>query len=498
MPEGLEGLFGVKRRGVLRQGNDPFAATEAIEWVAHRLTRGLRAPGQQAEPLPILSDRALLEPAEGELARSVEGPAIVYRRLGRGATLYFAYDPAQTAWAIHQGRPVDRDYDLDGWPLRTGDAIVSGNRMIRGLVVDEVLLLLERVLARRGVPSLDRLPPANGEPADIVLFWGGDDEGRSDGSQLFASEFMKARGLPYHINVMPDEGGRFGLSVDDARAILANGHELSVHFNFVSGWSRPDYSPADLERQWSLFVGRYGVRPEVTVAHCCRWCGWDETPLTLERLGMSGENQRISVPMPPGLPDPCNKLGFAWGTVFPFHYWASHTSGNRRIDFLSLPIQCYEVGYDMATGASDYTLLHAHLDLGLHYRLTTNMFYHPCRIKDWPHVRRAIEETLRYVSRRGASVRHMAPDALARWWRGRSSAAVQERREGRVRLIRVASECAEGLTLRIPHGARRRPPRVTVDGSRARPATGRGIAAGFLMLPLEAGEHEVRIEPAGP
>jgi len=493
MPEALEGLFGVEARALMRQGTDPFNINSTFGWVRSPLTRGIGSPLHPPEPLPILSDRMLLQPAAGTLAASPEGPAIVYRRVGRGATLYFAYDLAQTAWAIHQGRPVDRDYDLDEWRLRVTDGAVTGMRLTKALVVDEVLLMLERVLARHGVASLDRLPPQGGRPSDILLFWGGDDECKSDSSQLFASEFMKARGLPYHMNIMPDAAGQFGLSPEHARRILANGHELSIHFNFTTDWPKPDYSAEDLERQWSLFVGRFGVRPEVYVSHCLRWCGWDETPLALERLGMRGENLRAGMPTPPGVPDPCNRMGFAWGTVFPFHYWAGHREGNRRISFLSLPIQCYEVGYDVQSGANDYTLLRAHLDFGLYYRLTTNMFYHPCRVMASHAVRDAIEETLRHLRRRKANVFHSAPDALARWWMARSASRIEDRREGGARTIRLATECQQGATLRIPTPPRGRTVQVKVNGRRRRPTPGRAIADGFLMLPLERGEHEVTV-----
>ena len=495
MPEGMEELFGVRKRRVMAQGGDPFSMNSTIGWLRSPLTRGIPSPLHPPEPLPILSDRVLLAEriARGAeaLAASPEGPAIVYRPLGRGATLYFAYDLAQTAWAIRQGRPVDADYDLDGWMWRSSDGPVTGARLLKGLVLDEALFVLERALARHGVVSLDRLPPTDGRPSDLLLFWGGDDEGFSDGSQLYASEFMKARSLPYHINVMADGSRGFGLSTEDAAKILANGHELSVHFNFVTEWSKPDYTPADLKRQWRQFVERYNVRPEVYVSHCLRWCGWDETPLTLERLGMTGENIRAGIPTALGLEDPCDRMGFAWGTVFPFHYRAGHAEGNRRIDFLSLPIQCYEVGYDVRAGTPDFTVLHAQLDFALHYRLTTNMFYHPCRILGSKAVRGAIDETLRYVASKKANVFHSAPDALARWWNARSASQIQESRSGSRRTIRVASGCEAGVTLRVPRPEPGKRISVTVDGSRVRPPAGKAIARPFVMLPLEPGEHEV-------
>jgi len=50
--------------------------------------------------------------------------------------------------------------------------------------------------------------------------------------QVSASDFMKSRGLPYHINLMP-LNGRFAISRAEFRHMRANGHELSLHYNFM-------------------------------------------------------------------------------------------------------------------------------------------------------------------------------------------------------------------------------------------------------------------------
>jgi hypothetical protein len=495
LPVGLEGLFGVRPRGMHPQGDNPFATNTTFGWEPTAWTRGIGSPLKPCEPLPVVSDRMLLKrvvaPRAKALGASSEGPAVVYRRMGRGATLYFAFDPAQTAWAVRQGRPVVADYDGDGWPYRLTDGMVTGMRLVKGLVVDEVLFLLERILAGSGVASIDRLPPVDGQPADMLLYWTGDDEGQNAGQQIFASDFMKSRGLPYHVNVMPKGGKEFGLSVEDASKILANGHELSVHFDFVSNWNRPDYSPADLERQCRMFVDRYGLKPKVYVAHCLRWCGWDETPLALEALGMLGENHRVGIDTPLGVSNPCDRIGHGWGTVFPFYYRAGHAQGNRRIRFLSMPVQCYEMGYDSTTDTNDYTHVRVQLDLALRYRLTTCMFYHPCCIHGHESCRRAIDEVLRYTRSRGARVVQTAADALAQWWMDRSNTHLEDGREGRRRTIRVRCDCTSGVTLRVPRSGGTRSLDVAVDGVRRRASAGRSLARDFLMIPLEPGEHVV-------
>jgi len=495
MPRGLDALFGVETRTALPQGADPFVSNTTFGWGRSALTRGVATPLQPPEPLQIFSDRALLCPPRGPGTRalgfSTEGPAVVYHRVGKGATLYFAFDLAQTAWVIRQGRPVYGDYDRDGFGCRTSDGMVLGMRHIKALVLDEILFVLERVIARHGVPSLDRLPPRNGRASDLVLFWGGDDEGHTNRSQRVASDFMKSKGLPYHINVMPDAEGRFGLRVADARRIRANGHELSVHFNFVSGWKGLGYTRDDVRRQWQLFVDRYRVRPQVYVAHCCRWWGWDETPLWAEELGIIGENNRIGLPTPLRRANPTDQIGFAWGTVFPFFYRAGYAHGNRRIRMLSLPIHMYEAGYDKSADTADFTNLHAHLDLALKYRLTSNAFYHPCNFVGCKSIYKAVQEILRYTKARKANVTHAGPDELARWWMARAATAVESdsQEPGRT-AIRVATECDRGVTLRIP-GKKGQASRIRINGRTRRPCLGTGMAQGWTMVALDKGEHEV-------
>lgn len=490
MPGGMEALFGVTPRGVMTQGGDAFAVNTTFDWAPCALTRGIKTPLAPRDPLLIVSDRTLLSiPRDGGatvLGSSSEGPAVVYRRLGRGATLYFAFDPAQTAWAIHQGRPVDDDYDRDGWPFRSTDGAVTGHRHVKTLQVDEMLFLLERILCRRGICSLDRLPPRDGSPSDALFFWGGDDEGRSDGIQIGASEFMKSRGLPYHINVMPTKDS-FGLSQEDARKVLANGHELSVHPDFVNGWDKRDYSREDILRQCDLFSKRFRVRPLAYAAHCFRWCGWADTPRWLSELGMIAENNRIGVPTLPGVPNPCDQVGLMWGTTFPFHYWDDHAHGNHRIEFLSLPIHLYEVGYQ--EDANDFTSLHAHLELSLKFRLTSSIFFHPLFLT-LSRPRKAVDEILRLMKRRKANASHMGCDELARWWLDRSDSRLEVEKREDCMIARVRTECGKGVTLRIPAVMRVRP-RVKVNGRTAGLFAGKGIAEGFHMLPLGAGEHEI-------
>lgn len=110
----------------------------------------------------------------------------------------------------------------------------------------------------------------------------------------------------------------------------------------------------------------------------------------------------------------------------------------------------------------------------------------------------AVKETLSHLRAKKANVFHSAPDALARWWNARSGARIEDMRCGAAGEVRVATECAEGVTLRIPSPGRGHGVRVTVDGRARRLIPGKALAEGYLMLPLESGEHTASISVTKP
>jgi len=108
--------------------------------------------------LPIFSPLELVELADSNAEVMAEllhagrfptgHPSVVRRKLGSGEAWYFAFDLTQTLWVMHQGRPIDRDDDGDGY-YRTGDAIPF-NRL-HNLEIpfgDYWLQLLEQIVTR--------------------------------------------------------------------------------------------------------------------------------------------------------------------------------------------------------------------------------------------------------------------------------------------------------------------------------------------------------------
>ncbi len=494
--EGLDELFGNAYCSVTPQLAEGFAPTALLRLGPGPLTAGAAGPLFGEEVIPLFGPIRKVIPSDSEpLAEllNLRGaaapfPGLTHRRVGCGQAFYFAADLAQTMWVLHKGRPIDGDYDLDGY-LRIGDAQVTSGLPREVPHADLLRRLLQNLLHHTNLPLVHHLPPRDGEVTDLLLYFGGDDEGLTDGSQVAASDFMKSRGLPYHINIMPDAAGQFGLTRAEHDRIVGNGHEASLHYNFMDGFSHPSgFSREDVERQWGWFCAAFGHKPVATVTHWCRWYGWSEPAEWMCAVGGRADNSRFGVSSPPL--NPTNTIG-VFGSALPHYYYADWRAGNRRIDFLCEPIVAYEVGY--GEGGTDFDTLHRALEMGADYQLTMGFFYHPIYIATRESCRQAVDELLRYVSERGWRAVYLGCDALWEWW--------DARRRSWADLVTTTSACAQyrtwcageqGMIVKIP--AARRVLSVSVDGA----ATGwverehGGLPYALVVCP--AGEHEVSVE----
>jgi hypothetical protein len=359
--QGVDGLCGNRRVGEVRQPGDAFTCAATFAFQPHRLTQEIHSPLRPKQRLLVFSDVGKVLPEQSsELARLFDDcgkdtgcAAVTGRQLDGGHVFYFAFSVPQTIWVLHQGRPVDRDYDGDN-RLRRSDAIVIRPHSIEVAYADEILFLLQNMIAVAPHPFVHQLPPLppgpkGGDPAqsripEAVFFWGGDDEAASDGLQLIASNWMKQHGLPYHINAMPRKDGKFGLSVEDARKIRSNGHEIAPHFNFVEGFAQQlGFTRDDVLAQAAAFRRHFGAGWTCSVNHSCRWTGWAEPARWMRDAGGKADNSFVHAPSPPS--NPVNRLGFAFGTAFPFWFYDDWKGGNRKIEFLEEPITAYECGY---------------------------------------------------------------------------------------------------------------------------------------------------------
>jgi hypothetical protein len=257
--------------------------------------------------------------------------AVTARELGKGRVFYFAFGLPQTMWVLHQGRPVDRDYDGDD-KLRSADGLVIKPHSMEVAYADELLFLLQNMIGTQLHPFVHQLPPippstlSNGTERgadripDALFFWGGDDEGSTEGIQLVASNWMKQRGLPYHINALPRKDGKFGLSVEDAKKIRANGHEISLHYNFIDGFApRAGFTREDVLKQAAAFRRHFGTGLICSVTHHTRWTGWAEPAKWMREAGGKADNSFVHAGSPPS--NPVNLLGFSFGTAFPFWFY---------------------------------------------------------------------------------------------------------------------------------------------------------------------------------
>ncbi|MEW6753934.1 MAG: hypothetical protein AB1505_23580 [Candidatus Latescibacterota bacterium] len=506
--EGLDDLFGVTGLGGLPQVPDPFSISAYWDLLPSPVTAGCRAAVDPDQPLIVLAParrlrcthaaplaRLLLPdpqaPGDGRRARDSGLPAVTGRRMGAGHAFYFAFDAAQTLWVLQQGRPVDRDWDGDGYLRRTDASVVADNS--RGVpYADAVHFLLENMVGRLPVPLVDPIPPRQGRPAPALLYFGGDDE-CTPGIQVPASDFMAARGLPYHLNLMPGEG-RFALSPQEQAQVEANGHELALHYDFTTGYQHPcGFARQDVLAQARLFRARFGRDCVCSVNHAVRWVGWAEPGRWMREAGGRADNSFFGWTSPPT--NPVNTLGFVHGSAFPRRLWDDAEHGNAPLDFLEIPITGYELGYEGESFLPER--VSQALDLALAHHLTLEFFYHPVYIARYPACRRAIDELVRLLGLLETPPVLMGPDQVCRWWEARSRARLTGAlRRGQEVRFAAACDWPEGFVVRVPVG-QELPAEVRVDG-RPQPTewrTERGQH--WLCVPLGAGRHEVEVRLGG-
>jgi hypothetical protein len=502
--EGLDELFGVVGEGTIPQGEDPFGIGAYLVLQETVLTTGCRVDSDPEQKLIVISPvrqlrlagaqelarlyrRDAERPGDGCHATDSGRPAISAHQVGRGHAFYFAFDLCQTLWALQQGRPIDRDYDGDGY-LRVSDACVIGDNGRAIPYADAFRFLLASMIGRLPVPMLYPIPALSGRVPPGLLFFGGDDEGEPR-NQVIASDFMASRGLPYHLNIMP-VGGRFAIGPEEQAHIEANGHEIALHYNFMDGFQHPcGFTRDDVLSQARLFRAAFGRDSACSVAHWCRWVGWAEAARWMCEAGGIAENHRVHWTSPPV--NPVNRIGFAFGSAFPRHYWDDASHGNARVDFLSLPIVAYEVGYEGDQVFPEKT--RAAFDLAMQYHLPLNYFYHPVYVAQYPACRQAIDTLVGLIKALPVPPVLMGPDRLARWWQARSRATLSEGKRDRG-TVSFVTECGwdDGFVVRVPTGTT--PARAcSVGGTPVALETAFEFGQHWAHVPLASGRHEVRL-----
>jgi hypothetical protein len=497
---GLDDLFGIEIEDSLPQAPDAFSLVAVLRFVEPELARPLLPPAEVDTPVPVASPVQLLRAAEDcrEVLRLVSltgedlrRPAVTLREVGQGQALYCAFDVAHSVWAMHHGRPITGDRDGDG-KLRMSDAMILQPFSTGLPYADLLVMVLRNVIARRGVPFLYALPPLpdSGAVPDALFHWGGDDEGAA-GQQIPASDFMRELGLPYHFNIMPDATGKFALSQEEFARIKANGHEPSLHFNFIEGCKHPyAFTREDIHRQVGWYRQAFSETPVCSVFHWTTWTGWSEPAVWMAECGLLSDNSRIHQPSPPT--NPINLVGFGFGTSYPFHFYHDWRENNQRIRFLGVPITAYEPGYWRDTEVLDTRPFQRAIDLACRWHLTMNMFFHPVCIYGFPQCREAIRWGLAALAEQGVVALHMGNDELTHWWLARSDTRLTAAEEGGVLHCEVECPWASGCVLQLYWPAEG--VTVTVDGEPAEGLLREEWGGRWLYVAVPAGSHRVELK----
>lgn len=497
--EGLDNLFGNTCDSIISQTGSDYDISGYFSLESDKLTTDIHSYLHPEQKLIIFSQIFGMNP-EGskELAHlyDVDGAdtgyaAITKRDYHQGHAYYFAFNVPQTMWVLHQGIPITHDRDGDGY-YRTGDLIAIGDNEREVLYADEILFLIQNMIAQKPQPLIYAIPPKGKEVPDALFYWGGDDEA-ARGTQLWASNWMKERGLPYHINIMRNKDGEFTVTQEEAEAIHANGHECSLHYNFIDNFDPLAFTKEDMHEQAEAFYKEYGFHAICTVNHWCRWTGWAETAKWMLASGGKADNSFIHHRLPPL--NPCNRLGFVFGTCFPYYFYDDYKGENKKIDFLEEPITAYEVGYT-GHGETDFDLVYKVIDMAARYHLTMDMFYHPINVHNHASCRAAIEEGLRYMESKGVIAVHKGNDGLWEWWDKRSRSQITDVTiaDGQTNISFTACcEYEDGMIVKIPIGSTKLGSPPTCDGQDANYKIRKDLGRDWLYVIVPEGTHKVEV-----
>lgn len=503
--QGLDRWLGLEAAGTLYQPDD-YAAIADLWWSPDsRPATDLRTPDLSQAPLPCHAPvrrikastgtvHAWLTPAGSPIRKGSSEdrmPAFVEVTAGRGRVIYSAFDLPKAVWVLHQGRPVITQPSHDGF--YRGDTLGVYRAEQTAPAADELILFLRNCLAEIGQPFVIPIPPAAEQPADILCYWGGDDEGLA-GTHRPAAEFMHSHGLPYHSNILYSREGKFTITRAEAEELERLGTETSLHYNFRDTGSHPrHFTREEAHRQAAAFRETFGRAPGCTVNHWSLWTGWHHPAVWMAEVGGKGDNSFI----PLQVELPC----YRFGTSLPYRFYTDHTGGNARLSFVAQPVTCYEPLYGlpnkMAEGAvppsqeEQAALLRRCIDRTAHYGGAINFFIHTYRIADWPASRGAVEFALGYVRERRLTAAHLGNDALCDWWeaRSRSRAVVSSVAPDESRL-RITAVSPHGLTVLLP----------LKEGAEAQSVEGRAawrvretVGRRWLEVAVPQGEHEIRV-----
>lgn len=503
--EGLDSLFGNSSSGIFFQPVDEYTLSGYFDLKDDFLTKDVHSHLHPLQKLLIFSPIRKITPKTSQeiamLYRITKEDdtgyaAITKRNYKKGWAYYFSFNVPQTIWVLHQGRPITRDMDGDGY-YRTLDLMVVGDNEPEVLYTDEILYLFQNMIGQRRQPFIYQIPPKGKKIPSALFYWGGDDEGQ-EGAAFEASQWMRSKGLPYHINALYKDKN-FVLKRKEAEAIIANGHEVSLHYNFIDGYSHPNpFTRSDVQTQARAFYEKFGRYPVCSVNHWATWIGWEQPAEWMLSTGGKADNsftpRRMESSATLDLED---AMGFSFGTSYPFYFHHDHKKENKRMDFLEEPQACYEIGYTPYTKKGlNFNSIHKAIDMAARYHLLMNFFYHPPRISGIANCRKAIEEIISYIKTRGIVAKHMGPNELCNWWNKRSKSRIADINISKDMVaFNGYCEYEEGMIIKVPL-LNQEACLVSLDNAKAVFENKEEFGQNWVYLICPSGSHKVRIDIA--
>ncbi len=348
-------------------------------------------------------------------------------------------------------RPVPADYDTT----------VAYN----DLLVRELELILDKL----EVPSLYRLPPAkDGKVPDFALHISGDDDHTSAELDLKAAEVARELGLPYHINLM-SEDGKFVVDREQVAKLRELGTETALHSNFLEH----PYSAESQKLMADIYVEELGRAPVTNVNHCLIQGGPSAERLRwLAQCGIVADNGKFCERDLSDI-NAFDLTGFGFGTAFPRYTCDDAAHGNEMVAAFEIPLTYYEPRCSGAEGSGEKVT--KYIDAAAENGRTAQFFIHPHYLNpDDPQSAlstAALRLAKKHWTDKGYSPLLTTTNELALFWQSRARAVLSCKAPGLV----LETSCP--LLVNIPASGRT----VLLDGEKVR-LTEKTVAGRTLRL----------------
>ncbi len=451
--KGAEDLFGCTVKSQVTQ-------TELYETIGWFTAPQSVLPANQKVALPVMSDVLVTEGGKVQATIQV-GDQLLSGLVAGENTYYIPFDLPHTLLKIVQGKsnpegpssyfPVGRIPDRRslGYDLDSTNA-----------VADLYLLLLEKMLWNRNVPMVHVLPTLQDgvTPADVLFFYGGDDDNTCGELDERASQIMYAKGLPYHINMMPEgEHGGYRLDRAGMEKILARGHELALHYNLTG----IPFTKESFAQQMGTYVEAYQDVPVSNVGHCLANVGYSEYARWQAELGVKGDAGMSGTINQTDI-NAFNVYDFGFGTAYPFFVFDDADHKSERLNFCGIPMAYYEPRIGGQYGESDEKLRKC-AENAAYYAQPVCLFSHPHYVAFWSGydstmTLRAFDTIHNICGANGWQVLDTTPDRLCLWWMERDACTLTA--NGNNLTVTLTGESP--MVIKIPLTGEM--PAITVDG----------------------------------